>query len=199
MDSVNTNKKIAVLLYDSFCYFEISVALEILALAGKEIVVFGKYKEPIRSEEGLRILPDNTIEKLIIDEFAALILPGAADIREAIEDEQIIKFIRKFEDKVMGAISIAPILLVKAGLLNGKPFLAGVNKDELFEEGFSEEDLTEMIGWDDNLRIPVAEGYIISDNIITSVSYNFVKWALGFGKMLGIDIPGENFGYTVLE
>lgn len=167
-------KKVAVLIYDSFCNFEISVALEILALSGKEIVVFGKCKEPIRSEEGLWILPDNTIDELILEEFDALILPGAVDIRETIEDEQIIKFIKMFEEKVIGAISIAPILLVKAGLLKGKPFLAGVNKEEILEEGFSEDDLAEMIGWDDNLRTPIEEGYIIFGNVITSVSYNFV-------------------------
>jgi len=118
IDSVNINKKTAVLLYDSFCNFEISVALELLALTGKRIVIFGKQKEPVCSEEGLRVLPDASLE----------------------------------------------------------------------------EDLAEMVGWDDNLRNPVEEGYIISDNIITSVSYNFVRWALGFGKKLGIDIAGENFG-----
>jgi len=187
-------KKTAVLIYDSFCNFEISVALEILALSGKEIVVFGKCKDPICSEEGLQILPDNTIDELLIEEFDSLILPGAADIREAIEDEYIIEFIRKFKDKIVGAISIAPILLVKAGLLKGKSFLAGVNKEEILEEGFSEDDLAKMIGWDDNLRTPIEEGYIISGNMITSVSYNFVRWALGFGKLLGIDIPSENFG-----
>ena len=57
---------------------------------------------------------------------------------------------KKFEKKTIGAISIAPLLLVNAGLLNGKPFMAGINKEELFEEGFSESDLTEMVGWDDN-------------------------------------------------
>lgn len=194
IDSVNINKKTAVLLYDSFCNFEISVALELLALTGKRIVIFGKQKEPVCSEEGLRVLPDASLEELVIDEFDSLVLPGAVDIRETIEDDTILKFIRQFDGKVIGAISIAPILLVKAGLLNGKPFLAGINKEEILEEGFSEEDLAEMVGWDDNLRNPVEEGYIISDNIITSVSYNFVRWALGFGKKLGIDIAGENFG-----
>lgn len=38
-------KKTAVLLYDSFCHFEISVALEILALKNKEIDVFAKLKK----------------------------------------------------------------------------------------------------------------------------------------------------------
>lgn len=35
---------------------------------------------------------------------------------------------------------------------------------------------------------------IITDNIITSISYNFVKWGLAFGRMIGIDIPPETFG-----
>ena len=60
--------------------------------------------------------------------------------------------------------------------------MAGINKEELFEEGFSESDLTEMVGWDGNLRKPVEEGYVITGNIITSISYNFVKWALAFRK-----------------
>ena len=111
-----------------------------------------------------------------------------------IENERIIDFIKKFEGKTIGAISIAPLLLVRAGLLNGKPFMAGINKEEIFEEGFSESDLAEMVGWDDNLSKPVEAGYIITGNIITSISYNFVKWALAFGKMLGIDIPAKTFG-----
>lgn len=41
-------KKTAVLLYDSFCNFEISVAMEVLVLGGKEVVIFGATKEPIR-------------------------------------------------------------------------------------------------------------------------------------------------------
>ena len=56
------------------------------------------------------------------------------DIRDAIEDRKVIEFIRKFENKKIGAISIAPIMLVRAGLLNGKPFMAGVNKEEIMEE-----------------------------------------------------------------
>ena len=72
--------------------------------------------------------------------------------------------------------------------------MAGINKEELFEEGFSESDLAEMVGWDDNLSKPVEPGYIITGNIITSISYNFVKWALAFGKILGIDTPAKTFG-----
>lgn len=189
-------KKTAILIYDKFCNFEISVALEILAMAEKPITVYAKELKMITSEEGLRIFPDKSISDIDIDEYDSLLLPGAMDIREAVEDEEISSFIQLFHEcqKVIGAISIAPILLLKNGVMGAKPFMAGINREELYEEGYSEEELANMQGWDDNLKNPVAEGYIVSDNIITSVSYEFVRFALAFGRKLGIDIPSETFG-----
>ena len=142
------------------------------------------------------MLPDKSIFDLNIDEFDSLLLIGAMDIREAIESDDMMEFIRKFSDRslIIGAISIAPVLLLKLGALKGKRFMAGVNREDLLEEGFTKDDMAGMVGWDDNLNDPVPEGYIITDNIITSVSYNFVKWALGFGKMLGLDIAPSMFG-----
>lgn len=116
------------------------------------------------------------------------------DIRKSIENEDILTFIKKFDGKIIGAISIAPLLLVKAGLLEGKPFMAGVNKEELLEEGFAKNELAQMVEWDENLSNPIKDGYIIAGNIITSVSYNFIKWALAFGKMVGLHIPPKTFG-----
>ena len=187
-------KKTAILLYESFCHFEISVALEILALKNKEIDVFAKTKEVIISEERLKIVPDKTIFELDINEYDSLLLPGAVDIESAVKDSEIIEFVKKFSDKVIGAISIAPVLLLKAGILNGKPFMAGVNKEELLEEGFLESDLTLMKDWDECIENPIEEGYILEDKIITSVSYNFVKFGIQFAKMLGIEISPKSFG-----
>ncbi|MDO5028721.1 MAG: DJ-1/PfpI family protein [Bacillota bacterium] len=187
-------KKTALLIYDSFCNFEISVALEILALKNKEIVVFAKSKEAIKSEEGLKILAEKTIFDLDLNEYDSLLLPGAVDIESAVEDPQIIEFVKKFEDKVIGAISIAPILLVKAGLLRGKAFMAGVNKADLLEEGFLEEDLVQMQDWEACINNPEKEAFIVSGKIITSVAYNFVEFGLQFAKMLGLEISPKSFG-----
>lgn len=44
-------KKTAVLVYDQFCNFEISVALEILAMHDKSIDVFAKTKEIVKCEK----------------------------------------------------------------------------------------------------------------------------------------------------
>ena len=188
-------KKTAVLIYDKFCYFEISVALEILSLSGKPVTVFAKDTCPVKSEDGLTIIPDKCISEVSVEEYDSLLLPGAEDIRSAVEDEEIIEFIKKFENNILvGAISIAPVLLLKSGALKSKPFMCGADKEDLFEEGFTAEDLCGMIGWSDNLRNPIEDGYTISGNIITSVSYNFVKFGLQFGKILGIDISPATFG-----
>ena len=187
-------KKTAVLIYNQFCNFEIAPALEMLAIAQKPITLFAKSLSPVRSEEGLTVLPEKTIDELMLDEYDSLLLPGAMDIREAIEDEAILGFIKQFEGMPIGAISIAPLLLLKAGLLDGKPFMAGVNPEDLAEEGYTNEDLAFMKGWDECINNPVPEGYIRSGNIITSVSYGFIHWTLAFGELLEIKVSPRTFG-----
>jgi putative intracellular protease/amidase len=189
-------KKVAVLIYDHFCNFEFAVALEMLSMAEKKITVFAKTLDPVKSEEGLSLIADKTLDELEIEEYDALLLTGSADIRDAVEDEEIIKFVKKFDKKdiIIGAISIAPVLLLKAGMLRGKRFMAGMNKEDLLEEDFTHDDMKYMVGWNDNLENPVPEGFLRDGNIITSVSYNFMKWAFAFGKAIGIEIHPRSFG-----
>ena len=187
-------KKTAVLIYNQFCNFEIAPALEMLAIAQKPITIFAKSLAPVRSEEGLAVLPEKAIDELVLEEYDSLLLPGAMDIREAIEDDSILEFIKQFDGMPIGAISIAPLLLLKAGLLDGKPFMAGVNPEDLAEEGYTSEDLALMKGWDDCIKNPVPEGYIRAGNIVTSVCYGFLRWTLAFGEMLGIKVLPRTFG-----
>ena len=72
--------------------------------------------------------------------------------------------------------------------------MAGVNKEDLFEEGFTAEELDKMKGWDDCIKNPVEDGYIITDKIVTSIAFNFVKFGLQFCKMLDLDIAPKTFG-----
>ena len=187
-------KKTAVLIYNQFCNFEIAPALEMLAIAQKPITIFAKSLAPVRSEEGLTVLPDKAIDELVLEEYDSLLLPGAMDIREAIEDDLTLEFIKQFDGMPIGAISIAPLLLLKAGLLEGKLFMAGVNPEDLAEEGYTSEDLALMKGWDECIKNPVQEGYIRSGNIVTSVCYGFLRWTLAFGEMLGIKVSPKTFG-----
>lgn len=70
-------KKTAILIYNQFCNFEIAPVLEMLAMAQKPITVFAKSLNPIRSEEGLKVLPEKNIYELELEEYDSLILPGA--------------------------------------------------------------------------------------------------------------------------
>ena len=72
--------------------------------------------------------------------------------------------------------------------------MAGVNAEDLFEEGYTKEDLALMKGWNDSIRNPVPEGYIRSGKIVTSISRNFIRWTLAFGELLELSVPPEMFG-----
>lgn len=187
-------KKTAILIYNEYCNFEIAPALEMLAIAQKPFTIFAKSVVPIKSEEGLTVLPEKAISELNINEYDSLLLPGAMDIREPIEDAEILNFIRQFSGMSIGAISIAPLLLLKAGLLEGKRFMAGINPQDLFEEGYTVEDLSLMVSWDENIKNPIPEKYIRSDNVVTAVCNGFIQWALAFGDMLGISVSPCTFG-----
>lgn len=189
-------KKVAVLIYSSFCSFEISVALEMLTMAEKPFVVFAKDLSPVRSEEGLLVVPEKAIADIAIDEYDALLLPGAADIREAIEDDATLTFIKKFDQASMtiGAISIAPLLLLKNGMLKDKHFMIGANRSELAEEGFTADEMALMTDWEEAIANSIPGDYIQDGHIITSVSYGFVKWAMAFGRMLGLEVYPRAFG-----
>ena len=69
-------KKTAVLIYDQFCNFEMAPALEMLAMAQKPVIIFAKSVAPVRSEEGLTVLPDQAIDQLCLEEYDSLLLPG---------------------------------------------------------------------------------------------------------------------------
>lgn len=188
-------KKTAVLIYPHFCNVEISVALEMLCMADKPVTIFTKTDEPVKSEEGLSVVCDLTVDNLDIKEYDSLLLPGSMDLRPAITDDEIMSFIRKFgPDKTVGAISSAPLLLLKNGMLEGKRYMAGVEKEWLLEEGFTMQDLKGMIDVPELLKNPIPQGYIKDGNIITSVAWYFREWSMEFGRMIGIEVYPKSFG-----
>ena len=188
-------KKTAVLLYNTCCLFELTVALEMLKMAEKPVVYFAKELKPIRTEEGMLVIADNTFEQLNVDEYDSLLITGATDAQSMVEDESTQEFVSKFYDAgtLIGAISIAPILLLKLGYLKEKPFMIGVEKSDLYEEGFTDDDMKYMIGWEESCDEVVPEKYLKADNIITSVAFGFRQWAMAIGKELNIEVYPKSF------
>ena len=120
--------KYAVLLYPSFSLQEITCLTSALTVwFGEGIDVIASERKPYRSEEGFSIVPNKTVEEADPAGYACIILPGTINPLPALFDEKLIDFLRRGAgtDTLFAAISSAPALLSKAGLLDGKDFTAG--------------------------------------------------------------------------
>lgn len=186
-------KKTAILLYDLFSNYELSVALSVLAQAEKQYDVFCLNEEAL-SEEGLRVKRSKALQELAIAEYDSLLLPGCMDPREIIDDSRIHAFLRNFDlaTHVVASISSSPLLLLKAGMLDGKAYIAGVMKEGLLEEGFTME---QMHGMRDVTELKNADGTITKcmrdGNLLTAVGSDFINFGIAFGNMLGLEFePG---------
>ncbi len=115
-------KKTAVLLYPLFSLQEIGTLTELLRFYDRETVTFSAGREPVKSEDGFTILPDRDLTEFCREEFDSLVLPGIWEPLPVLLDERIIRFLEQFRgdgDILIAAISAGPLLLGKAGLLEG--------------------------------------------------------------------------------
>lgn len=177
-------KKAAVMLYPLFSMQEISCTTELFKFYDKEIVTFSAGGEAVKSEDGFTILPDKAFENFRREDFDCLVLPGIWEPLPVLLDKRNIRFLEQFrgDDKlVVAAISSAPLLLGKAGLLEGKKFTHGV-----FEEFLDAFPVMPREG--------IVRTYLVEDgNLITAYGGAFREFAAAVGHKAGIDCPDTVF------
>lgn len=54
-----------------------------------------------------------------------------------------------------------------------------------------------MKDWNDCIENPIEDGYIVSEKIVMSVSFNFVRFGIQFCKMLGLEISEKTLNYKI--
>ena len=122
-------KKVLCILYPNFSLYEITALTSTLALSFDITIdyVTSDYSIVI-SEDGLPCQPTKTLDQICIEEYSCIILPGMVNIGPALQDEKLDSFLRELgeQDILITAISSAPILLAKAGLLNDTKFTGGI-------------------------------------------------------------------------
>ena len=69
-------KQIAVILYEGYCLCEITVALEMLRMADIPVTYFGVEKKAYRSEEGIVLQCEHTLDELDVDDYDGILLSG---------------------------------------------------------------------------------------------------------------------------
>ena len=116
-------RKFAVILYPHFSLQEITCLTSVLTVwFGEKIDFIASENKEYRSEDGLQVLPTKTTAEAKITDYDCVILPGTINPLPALFDDKLIAFIQSGSgsDIVFAAISSAPILLSKAGILKGK-------------------------------------------------------------------------------
>lgn len=177
-------KKTAVILYPLFSLQEIGTLTELLRFYDREIVTFSAGREPVKSEDGFTILPDQDLTEFRREEFDSLVLPGIWEPLPVMLDDRVIRFLEQFRgdgEILLAAISAGPLLLGKAGLLEGKRFTHGV-----FEEFL---DAFPVMPRENAVRT-----YLVEDgNLITAYGGAFREFAVAVAHKLGIDCRDRIF------
>ena len=177
------HKKFAVIIYPNFSLQEITCLTSCLSVwFGEKIDIVASEMKPYESEDGFRIIPTRTVDEVQPSDYMCIVLPGTINPLPALYDNSLIEFLRKGKDSdtLFAAISSAPILLSKAGVLDGKDFTAGyfMQMTEVFP----------FIDKDHFIHKPVVE----SGNVITGIGMFFREFAESVLHKLGYDI-GDNF------
>lgn len=122
-------KKVLCLIYPNFSLYEITALTSTLALSFDFTIDYVSSDDSIViSEDGLPCQPTKTLDQICIEEYSCVILPGMVNIGPALQDEKLISFLRDLgeQDILIAAISSAPLLLAKAGLLKDTKFTGGI-------------------------------------------------------------------------
>ena len=122
-------KKVLCLIYPNFSLYEITALTSTLALSFDSTIDYAASDHSIVvSEDGLPCQPTKTLDQIRIEEYSCVILPGMVNIGPALQDEKLISFLRDLgeQDILIAAISSAPLLLAKAGLLKDTKFTGGI-------------------------------------------------------------------------
>jgi protease I len=117
------NKKIAmVIAFREFRDIEYFIPRDILEKAGAEIITISSQKGTALGADGGEVKVDLTPDEFKAEDFDALIFIGGPGMGKKLDDESFQKMAKDAarENKVLGAICIAPALLAKAGVLQGK-------------------------------------------------------------------------------
>lgn len=177
-------KKAAVMLYPLFSMQEISCTTELFKFYDKEIVTFAAGRVPVKSEDGFTILPDKAFEEFRREDFDCLVLPGIWEPLPVLLDERNIRFLEQFREDsslIIAAISSSPLLLGKAGLLEGKKFTHGV-----FEEFLDAFPVVPREG--------IVRTFLVEDgNLVTAYGGAFREFAAAVAHRVGIDCADTIF------
>ncbi len=172
--------KTYILVYNGFAQFEVVLAAHLMKTAG-EIVTVGLSPEPVVSQEGFRIVPHMTIERVEACTVDLFIVPGGdlKQISRRSEVENVLKAVQACGGKV-GAISSGSLLALDAGLARGRNYTSPLPVDP-------------SVAARAKIDMPV----VADGGLVTAQAYGYVDFALELGRLTGIYRDEADYEETV--
>lgn len=115
-------KVVMIIAHENFRDEEFLVPAEILELNGTEVKVASSKLGPAKGKLGAMVKPDMLLKEVNIKDFDAIVFVGGPGAAEYFDDPVAHKLAKDAyaSGKIVSAICIAPVILAKAGLLQGK-------------------------------------------------------------------------------
>lgn len=156
--------KIGILVFDGFLTSDVTAPIEVFGAATKkswfssyEVIVISATKNVnVQSEEGLRIVADNTIyDDLILD---VLLVPSAYEMDDFIDNRDLIRFIRQQSSHAswMASNCSGAFLLGEAGILDGKKATTWAGGEKSLAKSYPE------------INVQFDQNVVIDNKVITS-------------------------------
>lgn len=119
-------KRVLCLLSDGFEEIEVVTPVDLLRRAGIEVVIAALGRKLTTGRGGIRIEADALLPDVRTGEFDLLMIPGGPGVGEMRRDGRSAKLATAFAaaGKPVAAICAAPLILMDAGLLQGRHFTA---------------------------------------------------------------------------
>lgn len=119
-------KRVLCLLIDGFEEIETVTPVDVLRRAGVEVVIASLNEKTATGRGGIRIEADAALKDLDPTTFDLLFIPGGPGVWDLRSDGRAALLAKDFSSagKPVAAICAAPLVLMDAGLLEGKRFTA---------------------------------------------------------------------------
>ncbi|MDD3153874.1 MAG: DJ-1/PfpI family protein [Victivallaceae bacterium] len=118
-------KQLLVIFADGFEEIEATVITDVLRRVGVSVVTAGLREATATGAHSMQFLLDHSLKECYFDDFDAVALPGGMPgALNLYNSPEVICCVKNVYQRggIVGAICAAPMVLAKAGLLNGKRF-----------------------------------------------------------------------------
>lgn len=194
-------KKVLLLLANGFEIYEASVFIDVFGWhvvdgKGSTKIVIAAFDSPVKSTFGVTLIPDITIDKVVVDEYEGLAIPGGFQEFNFYDEgysEKFLHIIREFNKrgKPVAAICTGGLPVAKSGILNGKNGTtynkgSGVRQQAMREFGVNVVNQPVVVSgnvitsWNPSTAMEVA--FLLLEKVTSRDEANVIRDLMGFAK-----------------